>query len=46
MCRLTTELELEVKTTSKDAILVWFGQQLAQDDDFLGLGLDDGLVKV
>ncbi len=43
--RLNTEIELEVKTEHPDAILVWFGTNPASDD-YLGLGLDDGLVKV
>ena len=34
-----------MKTEHPDAILVWFGTNPASDD-YLGLGLDDGLVKV
>ena len=34
-----------MKTEHPDAILVWFGTN-PSSEDYLGLGIDDGLVKV
>ena len=43
--RYVTELELEVRTGVPDGLVSWLGLDLAQED-YLGLGIDDGLVKV
>ena len=43
--RYVTELELEVRTGAPDGLVSWLGLDLAQED-YLGLGIDDGLVKV
>jgi hypothetical protein len=43
--RYATELQLEVRTGAPDGLISWLGLDLAQED-YLGLGIDDGLVKV
>jgi hypothetical protein len=43
--RYATELEVEVRTDAPDGLVSWLGLDQAQED-YLGLGLDDGLVKV
>jgi hypothetical protein len=36
---------VEVRTDAPDGLVSWLGLDQAQED-YLGLGLDDGLVKV
>ncbi len=43
--RYATELEVEMRTDAPDGLVSWLGLDQAQED-YLGLGLDDGLVKV
>jgi hypothetical protein len=38
-------MEVEVRTEGPEGLVSWLGLDLAQED-YLGLGLDDGLVKV
>ena len=43
--RYATELEMEVHATASEGLLLWIGIDLTSDD-YLGLGLEDGLLKV
>ena len=45
--RLSTELELNVRTNSRDSVFLWMGDdENTSSDDYLGIGTDNGLVKV
>ncbi len=42
----TTRFSLELRTTSDSGLLVWVGQVLAEDDDYLGIGLQYGMLHL
>ena len=43
--RHTTDIEMEIMVDNTDGMIVWIGVDPTADD-YLGLGLEDGLVKV